>query len=235
MPGVEAFSSVVRMLKAVVTLALAVRPYLKRPVDWVGAGIGIAAFALIVAGELLDLVKDAKARRTIASGEARDVLRACVAHAEEIQHRVGKGTLRASVMTLKRGKLRIVASYRMDDEPDRDIEYAPGQGCCGHAFDSGRTVVGDIGATYKDTWEETCKANDGRWPWGITKQQYEMTREIEAVLSIPIKVGDQVKGVLNLDDKIVPDEALFKDDGFVDALRGYVLCLRNVMKGGSLG
>lgn len=157
------------------------------------------------------------------------ILSECVKAVEEHQERVSAGTLRANLMVYRK-ELRIVASYRMEGAPDKDIAFVKGQGCCGTAYEAQDTIVGDLLSVFHETWEKTRKANDGAVPWGIDREQFQKTTSIKSILSLPlVKPGDKVpRAILNFDDQISIDEARFGDAELIHLIQGYafhIYCL----------
>jgi GAF domain-containing protein len=168
--------------------------------------------------------------RVLTRAKMEHVLAHLVNAVERYQCRQGEDSLRANIMILGNERLQIVASCRMANNLDQDITFAVGQGCCGEAYDSGQLVVGDLSSVYMDTWEET-RREYGSPPWGITRQQFEKTRTLKSVLSVPMVQGDRVLGVLNLDDKVPLDEAGFGDDEMLLVIGGYMCFAMSIISG----
>ena len=166
--------------------------------------------------------------KELALFQLEDILSVCVKAVREYQNRQETNTLRANIMVPREENLEILVSYRMENDLDMGITFAYGQGCCGDAFDAGVPVVGDLDVVYRSTWEET-REFCGTPPWGITKKHYEMTRDLKAVVSIPLIYRDSVIGILNLDDKIALTDSRFKEGEFLLLVGGYVHHIINVL------
>ncbi len=141
--------------------------------------------------------------------DLRHILKKCVKEVEEFQNRSGFNTLRANIMIKKKDRLIIIASYNMDNSKDKDISFAVGQGCCGDAYESKAIVVGDLKAVYKNSWMET-RTETGA-PWGITHEQFEKTKDLKSLISMPIKDMDSgdIVGLLCIDDVVGLEETMF--------------------------
>lgn len=174
-------------------------------------------------------IQGKKAKNTkLKIAKLEDILEKCVQAVEELQNRKENKTLRANIMVPRGKQLEILASCRMGTDPDRDISFAIGQGCCGDAFDSHATATGDLQKIYRDNWDRT-RMDYGSSPWGITRDHYEKTRDIKAVISIPIEYRKKVIGVLNFDDKVNLEETHFKDDHLLITIGGYMCFIIDVM------
>lgn len=160
------------------------------------------------------------------------ILHRCAEAVAAYQGRSDLGTLRANIMVPTRsGQLGIIAAHDMESDPDRHLTFARGQGCSGEAFDSGQVVVGDLAAVYRNSWDDTRRVH-GSAPWGITREQFEATRNLKSLLSIPLRADRSVRGVLNLDDRVDIAEARFQDEELLMIIEGFQFHIENELWGG---
>lgn len=132
------------------------------------------------------------------------------------QGRTSFKTLRANIMHLNRGQQTIIAHVGMDYSADRNIVFNEGQGCCGAAARDQEPFVAKLEELgYNTSYENLIDPETRTARWGITGEQWEITRDLKSLLSIPIfdsRYSERVIGVLNFDDKI-PFAASKFDEG----------------------
>jgi len=151
------------------------------------------------------------------------------------QKKSSPSTLRINIMIIKNQQLHILDQVGMSNDADKDIIFNVGQGCCGQCVASGRICVGDLEDSYYETFEESINHNRGQTPWGITKEQWELTQNLKSLVSIPIfdtRYTDKVIAVLNVDDKMSLEESRFRDDELIEYLEGAgEACAKYALKG----
>lgn len=113
--------------------------------------------------------------------------------------------LRCNVMMMDRGFLRIVAtgSGPAGATPtERALRWAAGddqwQGGCGRAVQERRPVALDL-SEWRGKPFEAILHEDGQPRWGMTRDQWEHTRDIGSIVSVPLIRHHRVVGVLNVD------------------------------------
>lgn len=124
-------------------------------------------------------------------------------------------TLRINVMRVTPNGLEIVSSVGMKKHLDRDLKFSLGQGCCGTCAETGRIKVMDMTKIYEPTWEATLAKHGDLLPLGVTKEIYDVTKDLKTIFCYPIMDPDDketIIGVLNLDDKISIEESCFQDE-----------------------
>lgn len=105
--------------------------------------------------------------------------------------------LRANVFLPKGDDQRLGIEFHsssMDGDPDLKIELEKGQGCTGVAWMRGKPIVADL----------TQPEVEGGALWGLTPNQMAMTRDLKAILSIPIRHPDNPAlplGILSFDSR----------------------------------
>ncbi|KKM11091.1 hypothetical protein SY88_10175 [Clostridiales bacterium PH28_bin88] len=208
-------------------------------------GLYIANAILVVAGILGLIIEYIKTRtsdrekkqleKDVVKSGLYDILGVALLSVRAYQERKNTKTLRINLMVVDQTKrdLSIIAQIGMSSDPDKDITFGLGQGCCGTCAELGEVVIGDLENIYGNSYQETCQKNEGRSPWGISKLHWESTRDLKSLISVPVFDPDDLNSViavLNLDDKISIDEAKFTDEVVTEMLESvtYLLAKRLV-------
>jgi hypothetical protein len=108
----------------------------------------------------------------------------------------------------------------MESEAERNLKWRIGQGCCGQACLKGHPTSEDLTRYQTQTYEELL-GGDGQTPWGLTKDQWTLTRHLGSVLSVPIPVPGQstrILGVLNIDSQLPLVESRLHEKDVLDWL-----------------
>lgn len=135
-----------------------------------------------------------------------------------IQHRVHsfRGIVsdlkyRANLMLPdKNGNLHIWVSVNMSGDPDENIVFPKGTGCCGKAFEKGEATLAEL--------TEGSAAE-----YGLTKELKQMTAHLNAVLSVPLFNKNRPVGIFNVDTTGKLDASIFG----VKDVQGAVLMTAN--------
>lgn len=114
--------------------------------------------------------------------------------------------LRCNVMKLDGHVLGIVSHWGMNNAPDLKVTWTTDQGCCGLAVREAAPVLGDMSRYRGGRYEGLLHAEDHRPVWGITRDQWMLTRDVGSVVSVPLLAPKQltarVIGVFNIDAQV---------------------------------
>lgn len=130
------------------------------------------------------------------------LLKACLAGFTNEQ--INSFNLRCNVMLPYGDNLRIILRYP-DLKRATGVPWAQGEGVCGTAFEERREVMARDLTPYRGRDYSRIlvgKGKDRHRLWGMTERQWEMTRNLGSVISLPlISAGDdgKVLGILNVD------------------------------------
>lgn len=173
----------------------------------VGVGLywasGILAFLNAVArgGVLQGLAS----RSTSAAirGVLREIVEHCSDHSVEWAR---SSAVSANVMLLEDGVLREIVRYPRRVSRFGGLTWRVGEGACGTAVRSGQPCIINLhaqGFTGKH-YAALTEREDGQPWWGITQREWEHTRDLAVVISLPLfDVEDEatVIGVVNIDTR----------------------------------
>ncbi len=190
------------------------------PVPW----CYYVAAVYVIAGLCGLLIEYNNSKQTdllIVKSQLHDILASISFNIRNYQGRINEKTLRVNIMRNYNGRLLIVDHVGMDNDLDSNIEYALGQGCCGSCVEKRELAVIDLTHFYGLTWEETLHKNNDDPPWGLSKIQWEKTRDLKCVMCIPVLDlrNERVLGVLNIDDKIPLENSHFRDEKVVNLVQ----------------
>ncbi|PSR25667.1 MAG: hypothetical protein C7B46_20565 [Sulfobacillus benefaciens] len=113
-----------------------------------------------------------------------------------------KINLRCNVMVRDGSTLKMRAAYPEKTDPMGTIEWTTDQGCCGLAVRRQEPVVLNLIEFRGRPYESLLDPEDELPKWGITRDQWEHTRDLGSIVSIPIfSIGPSsaIIGVLNFD------------------------------------
>ncbi len=152
-----------------------------------------------------DLIGDAYAEDKLAQ-RLRSHLSTLIDEIEAILGLEFEGALRANIMRpCDPSNLRVFC-FAGDYRPrETNMKWEIGKGVCGVAFARGRMVHGDLREQSAAERYEDLMDNTGQVPYGLTEEQWSLTRNLETILAIPIYEGNDVRrkwGVLCLDSTI---------------------------------
>jgi len=85
------------------------------------------------------------------------------------------------------------------------MKWETGKGVCGVAFARGQMVYGDMREQSRVTRYEDLMDDTGQVPYGLTEEQWALTRNLETIIAIPIYEGNDRRrkwGVLCLDSTV---------------------------------
>lgn len=95
----------------------------------------------------------------------------------------------------------------MEHAPDLGVTFSSGQGCCGKAVRDRTFVFGDLAPFSGGSYDRLVDPRDGLPLWGLTPAQWAATRDLEAIVSVPLYDAhagpDDVVGVFNVDSQHV--------------------------------
>lgn len=158
-----------------------------------------------------DMVGNAYAEDKLAQ-RLRSHLSTLIDEIEAILGTEFKGALRASILRpCDPSSLKIFCFAGDHKAREMTMKWEIGKGVCGVAFARGKMVCGDLreqsaAKRYEDLMDDT-----GQVPYGVTEEQWSLTRNLETTLAIPICEGNDMRrkwGVLCLDSTAsVPPKA----------------------------
>jgi hypothetical protein len=114
-------------------------------------------------------------------------------------------TLRCNVMRLHKGILTTVAAWPERTISSKDITWTTEQGCCGLAVRKNTPIVQDLSAYSGKSYDVLIDPEDGLPKWGMTQEQWDHTRDLMSIISVPlvsVGVRPTVIGVLNFDARV---------------------------------
>lgn len=186
-----------RWLTALVSvLLLTERLFLFRVPVWI--------FALISAGTIALAVIHSLGPRMVRSQFGQSIMRVILKDLLDSfdPQIVSQARLRCNVMQLTNDTLSILAAYPEKHDPMGSVKWTTLQGCCGRSVRERDVVIQDFGEYRGKPYESLKKPEDGLPLWGITQEQWEHTRDLGSIVSIPIfsfEAVPVVVGVLNFD------------------------------------
>lgn len=115
---------------------------------------------------------------------------------------VDQSKLRCNVMQLDGDTLSILAAYPEKRDPMGSVTWTTQQGCCGRAVREQEIVIQNFDEYRGKPYAALIRSEDGLPLWGITHKQWEHTRDLGSIVSIPVFSFEPVPiviGVLNFD------------------------------------
>lgn len=127
--------------------------------------------------------------------------------AEAIEKTVPGGRVRVNVMTFdkKKGVLKVRWHAKMESEMEQQLGWKKGQGCAGRAFETQEIQSSDLSQIQAVSDFEHLRRHDGQTPWGMSKDHWQLTRDLGSVLSVHIPSARRPFkpiGVLNIDSTL---------------------------------
>lgn len=110
--------------------------------------------------------------------------------------------LRCNVMIRDGSALKMLAAYPEKTDPMGTVSWTVEQGCCGLAVRRQEPVVLNLVEFQGKPYDALLDPEDELPKWGITREQWEHTRDLGSIVSIPIfSIGPspEIIGVLNFD------------------------------------
>jgi len=127
-----------------------------------------------------------------------------------------EGAIRANLMRpCDEARLRILCCVCSHKPSELKMRWEIGKGVCGVAYARDRMVYGDLrelswAESYEELMDET-----GQVAYGLSEEQWALTRNLETILAIPIYEGNDPRrkwGVLCLDStKAIPPDIADSD------------------------
>jgi len=139
-------------------------------------------------------------------------------------------TLRCNVMRLRKGILTTVAAWPERTMSSKDISWTTQQGCCGLAVRKNMPIVQDLSAYSGKSYDYLLDQVDGLPKWGMTREQWDHTRDLMSIISVPLMsvgVRPQVIGVLNFDARVTLE--VWLGSGGTEAFLNRVQIIRRVV------
>lgn len=115
---------------------------------------------------------------------------------------VSHAKLCCNVMQLSGDTLTIVTAYPEKSDPKDSVQWTTMQGCCGQSIRNEEVIIQNFAEYRGKPYEALIRSEDGLPMWGITREQWEHTRDLGSIVSIPIfsfEALPVVIGVLNFD------------------------------------
>lgn len=180
--------------------------YISNPIIKLVIFISLAASAVgdaVITTQIVRQQNKSGAEQVSASEVIRKALDlACIAMSSD-----GLYNFRANVFTLcSSDKNKICIKYystNMEEAADRKISLERWQGCSGHAWGYNAPVVADL----------TLPEVNGGAKWGLTHKQVELTKDLGAILSLPVRLPDDevTIAILSFDTEEPIADLLIKD------------------------
>lgn len=109
-------------------------------------------------------------------------------------------SVRCNLMVVGNGTL--TQAVRYPTSSTKTPIWEVGQGCCGICAKRQQPTLADLGDLKGKPYEELLIREDHQPMWGLTREQWEHTRDLGSVVSVPIfypSDPSSVAGVLNVD------------------------------------
>ncbi|MEW6308956.1 MAG: hypothetical protein AB1492_07895 [Bacillota bacterium] len=185
------------------------RSYWGRVPGWFGVTTAVLAAGAVLAAQISTRYE----RKRWAGNRIQDLLEEVTL---ECHDRAPAAGTRCNVMLLRGDELRVHWHTRMRSQQERSLVWKLGQGCVGKACRRGEVVAEDLPAVSS---YDQLRGDDDQAEWGLTLDHWQLTRDLRAVVSMPIRsprYPRRVIGALNIDACVPLAESRIGDAALLD-------------------